>query len=120
MPIKFPDYSFDDFLMTMDPLIKPRLDQYLAKIVRGGITERIIVKEGNKKLPQAKTTSYRFLPKEIIGNLAFVTYANRLAIFIWGEPNYLIFIHNKNVAISYKNQFNIIWEKATTKSEKFK
>ncbi len=105
----------DDFLMATDPLIKPRLNQYLAKIVRNGITERIIVKEGNKILPQAKTTEYRFLPEETIGNLAFVTYADRLAIFLWGEPNYLIFIQNKNVAASYRNQFNILWEKAKVK-----
>lgn len=102
----------DDFLITMDPLIKPRLDQYLAKIVRNGITERIIVKEGNRILPQAKTTTYRFLPPATLGNLAFVAYADRLAIFLWGEPNYLIFIQNKNVATSYRNQFNILWEKA--------
>ena len=102
----------DDFLITMDPLIKPRLDQYLAKIVRSGITERLIVKVGNKILPQAKTTTYRFLPKKTIGNLAFVTYADRLAIFLWGEPNHLIFIQNKEVASSYKNQFDILWEKA--------
>lgn len=109
----------DDFLMAMDPLIKPRLDQYLAKIVRCGITERIIVKEGNRILPQAKTTVYRFLPKETIGTLAFVTYADRLAIFIWGEPYYLIFIHNQNVATSYRNQFNIIWEKARSRTKNY-
>ncbi len=105
----------DDLLMATDPNIKIRLDLYLAKIVKNGITERIIVKEGNKILPHAKTTTYKFLPKEIIGNLAFVTYADRLAIFIWGEPYHLIFIHNKKVALSYRNQFNIIWEKAKYK-----
>lgn len=102
----------DDFLIQTDPLIKPRLDQYLAKIVRTGITERLIAKEGNKILSQAKTTTYRFLPEESIGNLSFVTYADRLAIFIWGEPYYLIFIKNKNVAQSYRKQFDMLWEKA--------
>ena len=102
----------DDFLMRIDPLIKPRLDQYLAKIVRNGITERLIAKEGNTILPQAKTAVYRFLPKETIGNLAFVTYADRLAMFLWGEPHHLIFIQSKRVADSYRNQFDILWEKA--------
>jgi hypothetical protein len=83
--------------------------------VKNSISERLIVKEGNKILPQAKTTTYRFLPEEIIGNLAFVTYANRLAIFIWGEPNHLIFIHNKLVATSYRNQFEILWTAAKMK-----
>ena len=47
---------------------------------------------------------YRFLPKETIGNLAFVTYADRLAMFLWGEPHHLIFIQSKRVADSYRNQ----------------
>lgn len=107
----------DDLLITTDPTIKSRLDQYLAKIVSLGITERIIVKQGNTILPQAKTTTYRFLPKATIGSLAFVTYADRLAIFLWGTPNNLIFIQSKKVADSYKNQFDILWKSATQTSK---
>lgn len=102
----------DDFLIETDPTIKTRLNLYLNKIVKAGITERLVVKKGIKKIPEAKTTKYRFLPKETIGNLAFVTYADRLAIFLWGQPNYLIFIISKEVATSYRNQFDILWEKA--------
>lgn len=102
----------DDFLIKNDPNIKERLDLYLIKIVKAGITERLIVKKGIRKIPEAKTTKYRFLSQEIIGNLAFVAYADRLAIFLWGSPNHLIFITNKEVSNSYRNQFNILWEKA--------
>ena len=105
----------DDTLIAADPLIEIRLKQYLAKIVRNGITERLTCKKGTRKISEAKTTTYRFLPEKTIGNLAFVTYADRLAIFMWGNPNYLVFIQSKSVASSYKNQFDILWEKATTK-----
>lgn len=108
-------YGIDDAsLIEADPVIEKRLDQYLAKIVRNGITEKLIVKKGTKVIPQAKTTTYKFLPEETIGNLAFVTYADKLAIFLWGNPNYLIFIKNKGVASSYRNQFHVLWEKATS------
>ncbi|MBI1970807.1 hypothetical protein HYS47_03600 [Candidatus Woesearchaeota archaeon] len=108
-------YGIDDAsLIEADPVIEKRLDQYLAKIVRSGITEKLIVKKGTKVIPQAKTTTYKFLPEETIGNLAFVTYADKLAIFLWGNPNYLIFIKNKGVASSYRNQFHVLWEKATS------
>ena len=102
----------DDFLIKTDPNIKERLDLYLNKIVKAGITERLIVRKGIKKIPEAKTTKYRFLPEATIGNLAFIAYSDRLAIFLWGQPNYLIFITNKEVVTSYRNQFNILWEKA--------
>ena len=106
-------YGIDDeFLISSDKTIKERLNLYLTKIVNAGITERLIVREGIKKIPQAKTTKYRFLPKDTIGNLAFIAYADRLAILLWGQPNYLIFIINKEVSISYRNQFEILWKTA--------
>ncbi len=105
----------DDKLIAADPLIEVRLKQYLAKIIHHGITERLICKKGTRVIPEAKTTTYRFLSEKTIGSLAFVTYSDRLAIFMWGNPNYMVFIQSKSVASSYKNQFEILWEKATTK-----
>jgi sugar-specific transcriptional regulator TrmB len=102
----------DDYLMAQDPQVKYLLDLYLAKIVKSGISERLIVKQGTREIPHAKTTTYRFLPKKMIGNLSFIAYADRLAIFVWGKPDYMIFITNHKVSQSYKNQFEIMWDKA--------
>lgn len=72
----------------------------------------MIVKENAKLLKEAKTTTYRFLPKEIIGNTAFEVYNNKVAIFLLGIPNYLILIENKEVADSYRKQFQILWNQS--------
>ena len=104
-------YGIDDNTLTKRDLYTPIfLDQYLAKIIKLGIKEKLITKEATRKLPQAKTTTYKFLPKETIGDTAFEVYSNKVAIFLWGNPNYLILITSKEIAKSYKNQFKLLWK----------
>ena len=106
-------YGIDDeTLINLDKYTPIYLDQYLARIVKLKIKERLIGKKGSLILPEAKTTKYKFLPKEIIGNTAFEVYANKVAIFLWGEPSYLILIENKEIANSYRNQFEMLWKQA--------
>jgi len=106
-------YGIDDeTLVNLDRYTPIYLDQYLARINKLKIKERLIGKEGSLMLPEAKTTKYRFLPKKIIGSTAFEVYGNKVAIFLWGDPSYLILIENKEVADSYRNQFEMIWKQA--------
>jgi len=102
----------DDTLLKIDPYTPIHLRQYLARIKRLNIKERLITKTGNKILQEAKTTKYKFLPKSMFGNTAFEVYGNKVAIFLWGTPNHLILIENKEVADSYRKQFSVLWSKA--------
>lgn len=102
----------DEALMKLDKHYKTNLDIYFSKLERLNIRERVIANNKSKMLKGAKTTSYRFLPKQVIGNTAFQVYENKVGIFLWGSSNYLILIENKEVADSYRNQFKILWDKA--------
>ncbi len=109
-------YGIDDeVLLHLDEYNKFYLRQYFAKVVKLQIKEKVIAKIGNPIPKEAKSSAYRFLPKEVIGNIAFEVYGNKVAIFLWGIPNHLILIQNKEVADSYRNQFKILWENASAK-----
>lgn len=102
----------DNVLANLDPHYVTNLSIYFSKLKRKQIKEKVIVKNGATILKEAKTTHYRFLQADFIGNTAFEVYNDRVAIFLWGIPSYLILIKNKDVAHSYKKQFDILWEKA--------
>jgi len=107
-------YGMDDeTLQQLDPHYIVHLKQYFAKLNEYRITEKVIVKKDSKRIKEAKTTTYKFLPSKTIGNTAFEVYENKVAIFLWGDPPHLILITNKEVAASYRNQFKILWEKSS-------
>jgi len=100
----------DEVLIKLDKYYLAHLKQYFSKLEKLNIKEKAIVKRNAKILKEAKTTTHKFLPKNIIGNTAFEVYGNKVAIFLWGTPNHLILVENKEVANSYRNQFKILWE----------
>lgn len=102
----------DEALISEDENTLIQLQQYFARIERKKITERVIVRKGSRNLPEATPSKYRFLPPETIGNTAFEVYADRVAIFFWGEPNHLVLIKNKEAADSYRRQFQVLWDAA--------
>jgi len=40
-------------------------------------------------------------------------YEDNVQTIMWGKPDYLIIIRNKNVADSYRKQFEFLWKTAT-------
>ncbi len=105
----------DDVLIRLDKHYLTHLKQYFSRLQQMNIKEKVIVKRNAKVLKEAKTSTYKFLPKETIGNTAFEVYGNKVAIFLWGTPNHLILIENKEIANSYKKQFDILWKNAKSK-----
>lgn len=100
----------DKVIIKLDKYYLTHLKQYFSKLEKLSIKEKVIVNKNANIIKEAKTTTYRFLPKNTIGNTAFEVYGNKVAIFLWGTPNHLILIENKEVANSYRNQFKILWE----------
>ncbi len=105
----------DDVIMRSDKHYLVHLKQYFLRLRELNIREKVIIKKGNSIIKEAKTTKYRFLPRDVIGNTAFEVYGNKVAIFLWASPNHLILINNKEVANSYRKQFNILWWVAENK-----
>lgn len=87
------------------------LEQYFNTIKAKGIKERIIIKKGAKKIKKS-VLKYRVLEETYIGKTAQIIYNNKVALFLLGIPYYLIVIENKEVADTYRNQFELLWKTA--------
>ena len=87
------------------------LKQYLNNIKSKSIKEKIIIRIGGKKL-RNPNLKYKEIDEKYIGKTAQIIYNDKVAIFISGMPHYLILIDSKEVAETYKKQFNFLWNMA--------
>jgi HTH-type transcriptional regulator, sugar sensing transcriptional regulator len=72
------------------------------------VQKEIVQKYSNKKLIQARS-----LPKEFSSPTVFNIYKNKTAIIVWATEPIAILIKNQEIANSFKNYFEIIWNAAT-------
>jgi len=84
------------------------LKQYINTIKSKNIKEKIIIKPGGKRL-KSPNLQYKEVDEKYIGKTAQIIYNDRVAIFILGTPYHLIIIDNKDVAETYRKQFNLLW-----------
>jgi sugar-specific transcriptional regulator TrmB len=86
---------------------------YLKKILntfkQNKITERLITKKGGKQLEYAKTTKYKEIDPDLIGNTAKLIYCDTVVELIYGNPMYAILMRNQDVAETAKKQFEVFW-----------
>ncbi len=89
---------------------KIALYQHLKRLRKLGCKERILIREGDTYLVKGTQTEYRWIPEEAFNPTPIYVYNNKLTIIIWGNPNYAVMIDNKNLAVSYRKQFNLLWK----------
>jgi len=89
------------------------LEQHLSTIRRLKCKEKVLVKEGENVFLEGKQTIYKAVPKESFTQTTptFV-YNNKFTIVVWGNPMYAIVIENKDIAETYRRQFNHLWKTA--------
>tara|TARA_Y100000310_G_C20699789_1_gene828635 strand:- start:3922 stop:4641 length:720 start_codon:yes stop_codon:yes gene_type:complete len=85
------------------------LEQYFSTIKKKNIREKVIMKEGKKDL-SIPNVKHKFLDEKYIGNTEQIIYGEKVAIFILGTPYYLIIIDNREVADTYRKQFELLWK----------
>ncbi len=84
---------------------------YIEHIVKHKIRQRFISPHSQKIM--YNTQYYRFLPRDVIGNIFWFTYADRLILINWRKPAQALWIRNPSIAETYKRQFEIMWKMAT-------
>ena len=89
------------------------LEQYFTIIKERNIKEKVIMKKGNKK-NLIHNVDYKFLEEKYLGNVEQVIYGKKVAIFIIDETYNLIIIENKQVAETYRKNFELLWKIAKT------
>lgn len=82
--------------------------QFLKRIQKQGIKERVIAKKGMNVI-KAQNTTIKYAPKQYDFLTTTIIYNNNVITIIWSEP-VAIKITNKELASSHKNQFEAIWK----------
>ena len=86
------------------------LDQYERDMIKYRIKERVIIRKGSKGLFQKGTSKYRSVPDKFFNSNPSQVYGDTVQIIIWGNPDHLIIIRNKNVADAFRKQFELMWK----------
>jgi len=96
------------------PLAKNKtlLEQYERDLINYKIKERVIIKEGQSGIFKKGTSKYRKVQEKFFNQNPLQVYGDNVQIIVWGNPDYLIIIRSKDVAESYKKQFELLWQTA--------
>ena len=99
--------AIDEYL----PLDKYNLivRQYERDLINYNIKEKVIIKESSKGIFQKGTSKYKKIPKKFFNENPIQIYGDNVQILVWGNPDHLIIIRNKNVAEAYRKQFELMW-----------
>ncbi|MBI5390393.1 hypothetical protein HZB02_02810 [Candidatus Woesearchaeota archaeon] len=99
--------------MEADPII---MQQFFNQMKQNRLKERVLVREGDNYHPSYReTTIYRFLPKEHFSPNSIFVYGNNVSIILFTEPLSGIIIRSKELAMSYRKQFELLWNVAKKK-----
>lgn len=103
------DYCVMGSVKQFETILEFALPQFLKKIEKQNIKERIIC-DKKEKIIKIETGSYKCLKSEYLFPSSFWIYGSNVAIFIWHLPYYVIVIRNKDVAKTYQNYFEFFWK----------
>ena len=87
-------------------------EQYERDMLHYKIKERVIIREGEKGAFLKGTSKYKKIPIKFFNPNPTQIYGDNVQIIIWGNPDHLIIIRSKEVADSYRKQFEFMWKYA--------
>lgn len=85
--------------------------QFINQLKKNNIHERVLIrKDFRNKILKSKNSEFKYLSKEYLSPVTTVVYENKVSNFIWTPPYYAILTTNKEVADSFRSQFNLLWK----------
>ena len=84
-------------------------EKYVEERKRKKIKARQIYAEGTEVL-KSPLSQFKKVGKEYAGPTTIAIYGDKVAIWIWGEVPMVVRIENKDVAKTYKDQFELSWK----------
>ena len=79
--------------------------------IKNNIIERALFLDNDTNF-LAVRNHYRWVPKELFGEVPMAIYGDNVAIVLWGPPLRMIVIRNHGIAESFRQHFNAIWSLA--------
>ena len=86
---------------------------FIEKIVNEMNTKKIkefMILEEGQKIMRTKYGHYKYIDKKYLFPTAALVYQDKVALFIWKKPYYIILIEDKDTAESYKKHFQLLWQ----------
>ncbi|MBI4017121.1 MAG: hypothetical protein HY363_05525 [Candidatus Aenigmarchaeota archaeon] len=84
-------------------------EQYVRQLKEHKIKERLLMPEGQKALLSPYSEA-RYLPKGIKLPAITAIYDDKVAIAIFQKPHYAIVIRSKDLALTYRSLFELLWK----------
>jgi transcriptional regulator with XRE-family HTH domain len=87
------------------------LQKHLGRLIEAGISERILIKEGDTNFVAPKHW-YRAVPVNYFNPVPFQTYGSKIAMILWSKPEHVVIVDHPEFAASYRSLFNFVWDHA--------
>ncbi len=95
----------------MAPEELAELDRWWKAKPAHDVEERVMLPYGDFSF-SARDRVYRWAAKEKIGEVAYVTYGQNMALMIQGASPRIILIRSRSIAETFRNQFELSWSAA--------
>ncbi len=95
-------------LRELDPIYHER---YYKERKKHKIKSRYIFVEGEKH-PIAPFSKYKYLPKYYHSFAATAIHGNEVSFWLLTKPEVVILIRSKELAETYRNNFEVLWKQA--------
>lgn len=82
--------------------------RFEKEAIKRGINERLLFLEGDLNFLSSRN-NYRWVPKELFGEIPMAIYGDNISIILWGPPVRLVIIRNAAIAETFRRQFDAIW-----------
>ncbi len=105
------DYCVMGSIKEFEKVLEFALPQFLGKVEKLEIKERVIC-DKKEDILKTKTGIYRHLKSDYLFPSSFWIYGDKVAIFIWHLPYYVIVIQNREIVKTYQNYFDFFWRLA--------
>lgn len=93
-------------------------NQFRNALSQSGMKERLLISFEDKNTKGSKNSQVRFLPKGFRFPTSTLVYGKKVVIAFWYDPVVFLCIQDKNIAVSYRNSFEILWNLSRKRTEK--
>lgn len=108
------DYSIFGEEGQFQEILPVYIHQFLRDVKCNNMQERLLSKEEKKGkvILITKNTKIKYLPDRFFSPVTTAVYGDKIAIFIWAEPYFVVLIKNAGVAKAFNSYFEVLWEVA--------
>lgn len=105
------DYCVMGSIKQFEKILEFALPSFLRNIEKAGIHERVLC-DKTEKIEKANTGKYRTLDSNYLFPSSFWVYGDKIALFVWSAPYFVVVIENKEIAQTYQAYFDFFWQLA--------